>query len=513
MIKTKNKIPKSILSLSILFFFVYSYGQTISTQNLEKLNTSINSPYHDIAPVVSPDGKTLYFSRSGDPSSKGRSDIWYSSQDSSGHWRPAQPVGSPLNTTSDNTLSSISPDGNMLLIPAIYNSDGSLSSGKGFSISKNKNGKWSTPDKLPIRYFINQSNRQTGCLSNDGKVLVMSIQTNSGYGAEDIYVCFLQEDQTWSEPKNVGNTINTPFEELSPFLASDGVTMYFSSNGHKGYGSKDIFKSTRLDDSWRKWSTPENLGPSVNTSGMELNFVIPASGDYAYLVSIQNSNEHSDIYRVELEKKNQPKRSILLKGTVYNAKTKQPIAASISYQMPLSKKLSTVYTQAETGQYTLVLPYQENYTLTIQNDQFLKTTEELHLSDSLSSVEMQKDFYIIPMEKGQSIEMQNIFFERSTDRILTTSYEELDRIIQLLKDNPHLKIEIGGHTDNVAKEELNVKLSKERVNAVKKYILLKGIDDSRIKGVGYGSSKPISSNTTEETRKLNRRVEFKIIEY
>ena len=113
MIKTKNKIPKSILSLSMLFFFVYSYGQTISTQNLEKLNTSINSPYHDIAPVVSPDGKTLYFSRSGDPSSKGGSDIWYSSQDSSGHWRPAQPVGLPLNTTSDNTLSSISPDGNM----------------------------------------------------------------------------------------------------------------------------------------------------------------------------------------------------------------------------------------------------------------------------------------------------------------------------------------------------------------------------------------------------------------
>jgi outer membrane protein OmpA-like peptidoglycan-associated protein len=742
------------------------------TTVLENLGGAINTPYDELAPLISPDGKTLYFVRENHPDNVGgikegrrNQDIWFSKLQPDGSWSQAQNLRE-LNSEGSDFITSISPDGTR----ALYK--------RGNIIKKTKTG-WSAPEPMEIRNFVNTHKDKFSnyFLANDGQTLIMSIQNQKSVGFLDLFVSFLQDDGTWSEPQNLGKTINTFGDEVSPFLASDGVTLYFSSNGLKGgYGDQDVWVSRRLDNSWTNWSPPVNLGPQINTNDYDAYYVIPACGDFAYMVSKKNTMGLMDIFRLPIPPDAKPKPVMLLSGTVKDAagnpiddvdieygaggkrlgtghpdpntgeyilvlpagaqytveakakfyqsdkrefdissiteckfetanfklelqptvlkgkvisaasdkpvmdaelvyqlrdgreqtlttdaggnyrisipgdmktlavavkaqgykplnemvsisdeergteikrdfklrldnqkitgnvvnfETQEPIAGiefsyaksggeaqkalsgatgafslnvpaeNATYEFtvnakgyyPLTTRLDVVAGQdaakdlilkprppllvygkvlndktgegidgakmmwtrikdgepgvsksAAGGDYKLALPSPNNYKITIKKDGFISIYEKILPLDTLTMFqEIEQNFRLIPIEIGTTVRLNNIFFETGKATLKPESYEQLDQLVSLMEDASKLVIEIAGHTDNVGSEAANLRLSEDRANAVRDYLISKNVDDNRIMAKGYGKSMPVASNDTEKGRALNRRVEFKVL--
>jgi len=340
--KTKL-ISLKITGIFILVFIVEITGfsqinlvKGLSNDKIEKINLgkNINSPYSEYVPVIAPDGKTLYLFVLDDPNNIGEGDIWYSTK-SGNDWTPRKNIGEPLNNNANNFVISISPDNNTLFLSRRYKvkGKGSTDNGQGFSISTRTKSGWSIPKDVIVDNFKNKNKFGEFCLSADQKTLIHAIESDETVGDQDLYVSFRNPNGTWTKPKNLGKTINSAKSENSPFLASDGVTLYFSTNGRPGYGQNDIFMSRRLDDSWTNWSEPENLGPSINTKDMDAYFTIPASGDYAYIVSGDNSLGQADIFKLKLPNAVKPKPVVLVYGKVLNSLTNEPIEANITYRI------------------------------------------------------------------------------------------------------------------------------------------------------------------------------------
>jgi outer membrane protein OmpA-like peptidoglycan-associated protein len=349
-------------------------------------------------------------------------------------------------------------------------------------------------------------------MAQNGKVLVMTAQRNDSYGSKDLYVSFLQSNNTWSEPKNMGAVVNTADGEISPFIASDGVSLYYSTGGLSGFGNMDVFVSKRLDDSWLNWSEPQNLGPAINSDAWDTYYTIPASGDYAYFVSDKESNGENDIFRIKLDKAIQPDPVALVYGNVYDAQTKQPLQASISYEaLPKGGEAGSAVANPVTDGYKVVLPLKSKYTFTAKAEGFMSAEEEIDLTEETAYKEIRKDLYLMPLAVGQLVRLNHIYFEQSKHELLETSFEELNRVAALMKENSTMEIQLEGHTDNVGDFMLNVELSRNRVSAVKNYLVDKGIEENRIQVKGYGSTRPVASNSNEKSRQQNRRVEFLIL--
>jgi outer membrane protein OmpA-like peptidoglycan-associated protein len=310
---------------------------------------------------------------------------------------------------------------------------------------------------------------------------------------------------------NLGPKINTELKDVSPFLAADGKTMYFSSKRAGGFGDQDIWVAKRLDDTWKHWSDPVNMGNTINSDDYDSYYSIAASGDYAFMVTYKNSYGKADIERIKLKKELQPDPVVMVTGKVYNAKTKEPLEAEITYeQLNSGKNQGNARSNSTTGAYKIVLPYGMNYGFHGKASGYIAVNENLDLTDIKQYQEVHKDLYLIPIEVGQSVSLKNVFFKQGTPILLSDSYPELDRLVSIMQDNPTMEIELSGHTDNQGDPKKDLKLSEDRVKTVKEYLVSKGIDPRRITGKGYGGTKPIASNAKEETRKLNRRVEVKI---
>jgi outer membrane protein OmpA-like peptidoglycan-associated protein len=295
-------------------------------------------------------------------------------------------------------------------------------------------------------------------------------------------------------------------------LAADGVTLYFASTGYSSYGSDDIYMTKRLDDTWQNWTEPQNLGPSINTSSADLNFTMPASGDYAYLVTDNQAIGGSDIFRVKLPEVLKPKPVVLIKGKVIDAKTGKPIAANVKYEnLNTATEVGIANAEPKTGNYAIILPCGANYGFMATAPGYIAENQNLDLSSSGSYSEIQKNLVLVPIEIGQKIRLNNLFFETGKFELKPTSTPELTRIVNFLKLNMNVKIEISGHTDNVGKEADNLLLSQNRAKAVAEYLTANGIDISRIQYKGYGSTQPYGLNDTDTNRALNRRVELKIL--
>jgi OmpA-OmpF porin, OOP family len=490
--------------------------QTNPKTNKENLGLSINSERDELAPVISPDGKTLYFVREGHPSNIGYSkneedqDIWFSTKTDTGTWTIAKNIGSPLNNINNNAIYAVTPDGNtLLLLGKYYNNN---ESGNGFSISHKTNSGWSFPENLNIANYYNMNKYVSAFLSNDGKTLLLSLQRNDSFGDLDIYVSFLEKDGGWSEPVNLGPAINTEKSETTPFLASDGVSLYFSSNGHGGYGHQDVFVARRLDSTWKNWSKPENLGPTINSAGWDGYYTIPASGDYAYFISSDNSYGKGDIFRTLLPKNVRPKPVILVSGKVINAKTKEPIEAKIFYEvLPEGKEIGTARSNPNNGNYKITLPAGKKYGFRAEAAGFISVNDNIETFKLSEYKEIERDLELVPIEIGQTVRLNNLFFDFDKSILRDESFPELDRVVKMMNENPDIVIEISGHTDDKGSIEYNQKLSEARAKAVVEYILQKNIDKKRLEFKGYGKTKPITDNDTEVGRQLNRRVEFIII--
>lgn len=490
---------------------------------IEALDENVNSDVSELNPLLSPDGKTLYFSRKNHPENVGGErdieDIWYSELDSTGHWTLAKNLRQ-FNTSGPNfinTISSVTPDGRsaIILLGNKYLPNGKMMAG--VSISSNVGGSWSTPVPLEITNDYNFSEKANYFLANNRRTLLMSVDREDSRGGRDLYVSFMNSDSTWTEPKNLGDVINSAGEESAPFLALDDKTLYFSSNGFSGYGGSDIYVSKRLDDTWTNWSEPENLGPEINSSLEDLFFNIPANSEYAYY-SRGVTETNTDIFRVKLPILKKPEVWVTVRGKIVDSETGEPIGAKVVYErLPEGKETGIAQTNPETGEYEIRLPGGSMYGIRAEAPDKISESQSLDLTgvteDRIIDV---RDFRlgnirVAEIAKDVTVVLNNVFFDFDKATLKPESYPELDRIVSLMKERTDMEIEVAGHTDSMGPESYNQGLSRRRAQAVVTYLTRNGINASRLKVTYFGESKPIETNETDEGRSRNRRVEFKIL--
>ncbi len=475
----------------------------------------------DYLPVISPDGRTMFFcsTRHG---GLGGEDIWVSFADSLGNWGAPQNLAD-LNTTANEGPSAVSADGKALFLgyntspdPAIRRFFG-LKEGQGgmdIFVSRWRKDRWSAPENLGPK--LNSPGWEAhASVAPDGSAIYFASNREGGLGKTDIWVS-RWNGSAWEEPENLGPNVNTPFEEYSPFIASDGITLYFSSNGRGGLGGQDIFV-TRLQDG--KWSEPKNLGRPYNTPLDDIFFSVPASGEYIYFSrgdSITGSGDTlSHIYRLKLKPEIAPSPVTLVKGRVYDASTGGPLRAWVTVELlETGETVQRVETDPYSGGFTLILPKRAIYGVTAEAaaGDFTYSSFNYDLTDERTYQESRLEIGLMPVKAGASFSVRNFLFDFDSDKLRPESGPELSRLSSFLKEHPSIKITIEGHTDDVGEEDYNRALSERRARAVLEALAAMGIPRSRMKALGYGEKRPLVPNDSEENRQLNRRVEIVISE-
>jgi OOP family OmpA-OmpF porin len=515
--------------IAVFLFFIstQSIAQVITQQSLQ----SINSQHDEQSPVLSPDGKLLFFTVCNHALNIGGKrdpgDIWVS-EFKDGRWTAPAQAGALLNDRAYNAVAGFSADGSQVFLLNHYGPAGTIASTQGISVSRKVGSGWSRPENISIPYFQNKSSLQSGYVSPDGSVFIFSSETYGTRGVEDIYVSLKGSDGQWSQPKNLGNQINTKLQEISPSLSADTRTLYFSTNS-KGVGSFDVYSATRLDDSWTEWSAPVNMGTEINTEGRELFFKDYSPSGFYLFTSTNNSDRYGNI-KVHIPNKDstiiaavpEPKPDTVIKfnennyenlndnkikvhGRLTNSKNGDPVSGKMIFE----SAGKTLTADAYLGEYSIRVESGSSYAIKIDAPGYVNDLETLDLKTyELKDLEM--NFQLQPIEVGTTVTLKNILFVQSKDALLADSYPQLDLVVQFMKENPHVEIELAGHTDNRGSFQQLMSLSQKRVNKVKNYLVSKGIKGNRITGKGYGGSKPIASNENEDTRLLNRRVEFTI---
>lgn len=489
--------------------------------SLVNLGPNVNTRFIETHPVISPNGRTLYFARQNYPENMGGSrdpqDVWYSTLLSGKNrtWSLAKNLGGPVNTPDDpNGLASVSANGQMALLINLYNADGTLDP-LGCSMTKHTRMGWTAPVKQDIKDFVNNDKDHVDFfLSTSGKALLMAVDRPDGMGGQDLFVSFPTPEvpNSWTKPRSLGPNVNTSKADFAPFLAADEKTLYFASEGRGGYGKSDIFYTKRLDETWTNWSPPRNLGPVVNSPDFDAYYTVSAAGQDAYLVSSRNGTGNSkDIFRISLAPAFQPEVVTLVTGRVLDVNTHKPIRAIIHYENLLTgEEIGVTETDPTDGSYTIVLPSGVQYGYRAEAKGYLAEDASLDVTAKAKYSEQKQDLFLVPFNVGQTVKMNNIFFQQSKYYLTTNSYPELTRLIRIMKEYPTVEIKLTGHTDNQGDPVLNLKLSLDRVNEVKKYLSSHGVNGSRITTEGLGDTQSVASNDQEETRAKNRRVEFTI---
>ena len=259
----------------------------------------------------------------------------FSTLQKDGSWGKAQNIGAQLNDASDNFVTGVTPDGNTLVVSGYYKDGEHITERRGYSLTHRTEQGWSKAQGIDIEGYqeMDKGRYSNIWLANDRKTLILNFSTQKDKVEGDLYVSFLQESGVWSRPQSLGDDVNTKLDESTPFLASDGVTLYFASNRQGGLGQHDIYFSKRLDDTWQKWTKPERLAPPINTPHFDAYYTVPASGDYAYIISYNNTFGGGDIFKVKLKQEYRPKPVVLVYGQVFDSNTKKPIGATISYDL------------------------------------------------------------------------------------------------------------------------------------------------------------------------------------
>lgn len=376
--------------------------------------------------------------------------------------------------------------------------------------SKLEKGSWSDPVNMGKTVNTNSWDSQP-TITPDGKELYFVSNRSGGYGGSDIWKVMLLEDNQWSKPINLGAKVNTSGNEMSPFIHPDGKTLYFSSDKLPGLGGSDLFVS-RLDKAAR-WSKPENLGVPVNSIDDEMNLIVDASGMKAYISSNKISGFGGyDIFTFTLPDEFRPEAVSYVKAVITDAISSQSLEADFKLILLSNNEIiATGKSSLEDGSLLAVLISGNDYALHIQKEGYLFHSENFSLKEYSQSEPFLLDIRLQPVERGSKVVLKNVFFELNKAEILSESTEELLMITQFLKKNADLIVELGGHTDSTGPEALNEDLSFKRAEAVKKFFIKQGIDSDRVLIRGFGSKIPIADNITEEGRALNRRTELNVI--
>lgn len=501
--------------------------------------------YDELLPVLSPDGKTLFFAKRNHPKNatgvNDLIDVWYAEKGANG-WSKATPKKSWFNNYGYNFVSSISGDGNILILGNTYLPSGNMEAGPSFSTWNG--AEWAFPEKMNIKDFKNNSNAYNFNLSKDGKILLLSLNNEQSSGNRDLFVSFKEGPNSWSAPKNLGKQVNTSQQDVTPYLAKDNKTLFFSSNGHDGEGDLDVFVTQRLDESWTNWSTPKNLGNTINTNQSEAYFILDNEEKRAYYTQGE-SNGNADILttnvtrvdakEVKEEKKvivnplvkaapaivsEQPKlkpqaevvvknevQNTIVSGIVTDKKTGEPIQGNVYYKADgINNKVAT----DENGKYSVALLSGKTYTLTPRAYDHVSNNFKLEVPKSYTAEQITMNMALEPVEHGKVINLDKIYFDTGKSSIRSESYPELNNAYNVLSNYEGIAIEVSGHTDNTGSVAYNKDLSKRRAQAVVNYLVKKGFDGNKAVAVGYGPEKPIADNSTNEGRQKNRRVEILI---
>ncbi len=483
-------------------------GLDLQHQNLGR---NVNSSATEINAIVSADDKTLYMIRrdfEGNVGSERRDDIWFCRRNAQGGWSAAENIGLPLNTAANNSVISVAPDNNTLLLQGYY--EKGKESETGLSITHREGSTWSAPKAVTIDSLYNLHPFMEFSLSPDERVLIASLEQFDTKGSKDLYVCYRTSDTSFSRPHHIPE-LSTIGSDMAPYIATDGTTMYFSTDGRAGYGSEDIFVTTRLDSTWKHWSEPRNLGPKINTPYFDAYFHTTARGDSAYMMTYAKTYGSSDIVRIAVPPEARPKTVCLISGHVYDAKTKKPLGAGVRYEfLSTNTEAGFARSNPSDGAYNIALPAGNMYGFFARAENYYPVSEQLDTRSLRAYQELNRDLYLVPIEKEATIRLNNLFFDFAKAELRSESASELDRLIDFLKSRQSMSIVIAGHTDSVGEKATNLSLSRNRAQAVLSYLRQKGVQKNRLRCVGYGSTKPIDSNETEEGRQRNRRVEFVI---
>ncbi|GDX52227.1 hypothetical protein LBMAG27_12740 [Bacteroidota bacterium] len=467
------------------------------------LSDSVNTKYQEAFPTLTADENTLVFMRR-DPAGKDWNEDFYISHFNKDHWTNARNMGDALNSIYQDGAMSLTNLGNEMY----FASDRKGGFGtQDIYYSQKKNNQWTYPENLGAT--INSVSWESQpSISADGKTLYFVSSRSGGYGGSDIYMSVKDAKGLWPKPVNLGPTINTKFEDQSPFIHSDGQTLYFSSKGHPGMGGADIFYS-RLD-SVGNWGEPINMGYPINTKNDELSFTVSLDGKKVFYSSEKVKGD-LDLYAFDMPESAKPKPVTYLKGIISNVTTNEFLEASVQLiDLESGNIINSFSSVATTGEYLISIPSGKNYAFNVSKKGFLFHSENFSLADHNPTEPYQLNIQLQPVKTGESVVLKNIFFETNSFELKKESTVELDKLVQLLKENAAMKIEIGGHTDNVGSDESNQKLSENRAKAVNDYLVQAGIVATRLTYKGYGKTKPIATNDTEDGRSRNRRTEFTV---
>jgi outer membrane protein OmpA-like peptidoglycan-associated protein len=488
----------------------------------------INTMYSEHSPIIDADENVLIYTTVRPDNVGCNGDIncvledIYISERKGDKWATPTPL-SKINSKAFDASVGLSPDGQIMYIYRNPPGNGDI------FVSTLQGKEWSAPKALeePVN---TKSYETTVSISPDGKRLFFTSDREGGYGDTDIYQSELLASGKWGPAKNLGPKINTPYSDDSPFIHADGRSLYFSSQGRKDcFGGYDIYLSTLQDDGG--WSEPQNVGYPINTPDNDIYFVLSADKKSGYYASAKEGGYgEKDIYKIVMPEDKPAvvvvvkKDSVvapaivvnaltILKGVVTDAKTGQPIEAAVTViDNDKNVVVSTFKSNSASGRYLVSLPSGRNYGIVVENPDYLFKSVNVNIPKSEGYQEIVKDISLDKIEVGVGIVLNNIFYDYDKATLRPESVAELDRLVKLMKDNPSIKVELGGHTDSDGSDTYNEKLSQSRSQSVVDYLTEKGIPAARMVAAGYGEKVPVAANDTPENKQLNRRTELKILE-
>jgi outer membrane protein OmpA-like peptidoglycan-associated protein len=488
--------------------FLKTHIQDVKSVQKERLANPLNGFQLQYFPVLTADGEQILFTKRDGIKNTDKEDIYTSYLDSAGVWSSPVSISQTVNSIYNEGTCTVTADGNVLIYTSCDAPD-SFGSCDLF-ISRKKNGIWQSPTNMGIK--VNSSNWDSQpSLSADGRILFFSSNRKGGFGGNDIWYSVLQEDQSWAQAKNLGSVINTPKDEISPFMFFNNELLFFASNGHLGFGGMDIFIS-KVEGG--EFQNPENLGLPINDQLDQVALFITAQKDYAYyteLVTNSISKDRSLLYRFKFPQDIYLGENLLVTGgKVFNSKTNEPIEAKLSL-VSLSND-STLYefrSDGKTGEFLMLYPEESVSGLYVEKQGYLPKIYNVE-RDSIRNVKNLR-VEMVPISRGEEFVFENIFFEFDKYELKSESFSSLKRLSNFMKENPQVRILISGHTDNVGNSSYNLQLSLQRAKRVQDYLFQQGFDSSRVEVEGKGDKNPMVPNSTLENQALNRRISIQIL--